>query len=295
MPTPERQAAVLRHVTGLAPMGSLGKAGVGQGEFRQPRGVVFDTSKHLLVADTDNGRIQVFDETHRFLRVIRPQQMQETFRFPRALAINPQGILYVTDDMDYRIYKLDGTGRQIHVWKREPIAGENPSVPGRLIIAPNGHLLLSEPNNHRVLVFDSNEKQIGVLGRDRGLQSPGGLALDHKGNILVLDFGSSCIQVFGSRGELVKTVGRRGNGPGEFSIPREITVDRFGNWFVADTLNHRIQVFDPEGNFVLAFGKKGAGPDEFNGPEGLAIGPDDTLYVTDRGNGRVVLLGIQRS
>ncbi|MBO9540322.1 protein kinase [bacterium] len=295
VPTPERQAAVLRQVTGLAPMGSLGKAGVGQGEFRQPRGVVFDTSKHLLVADTDNGRIQVFDENHRFLRVIRPQQMQETFRFPRALAISPQGILYVTDDMDYRIYKLDTAGRQIHVWKREQKDGENPSVPGRLIIAPNGHLLLSEPNNHRVLVFDSNEKQIGVLGRERGLQSPGGLALDHKGNILVLDFGSSCIQVFGSRGELVKTVGRRGNGPGEFSIPREITIDRFGNWFVADTLNHRIQVFDPEGNFVLAFGKKGAGPDEFNGPEGLTIGPDDTLYVSDRGNGRVLLLNIQRA
>lgn len=296
LPGPDRLAAPLqRHVAGLTPLSVLGKPGVGQGEFQQPRSVVFDTARHLLVADTENGRIQVFDEERRFLRVIRPQQMQETFRFPRALAISPQGITYVTDDMDYRIYKLDSAGRQLNVWKRERTAEENPSVPGRLIIAPNGHLLLSEPNNHRVLVFDANEKQIGVLGRERGLHSPGGLALDHKGNILVLDFGSSCIQVFGSRGELVKTVGRRGNGPGEFAVPREITVDRFGNWFVADTLNHRIQVFDPEGTFVLSFGKKGAGPGEFNGPEGLAIAPDDTLYVTDRGNGRVQLVSIQRS
>lgn len=294
--TPERVATpVQRHVAALVPKGALGKQGVGQGEFQQPRGMVFDASRHLLVADTDNGRIQVFDEENRFLRAMRPQQMQETFRFPRALAISPQGIVYVTDDMDHRIYKLDGAGRQLTVWKRERLAEENPSVPGRLIVAPNGHLLLSEPNNHRVLVFDANEKLIGVLGRDRGLQSPGGLALDHKGNILVLDYGTSCIQVFGSKGELVKTVGSRGMGPGEFSIPREITVDRFGNWFVADTLNHRIQVFDPEGTFVLAFGKKGGGPGEFNGPEGLAIGADDTLYVSDRGNGRVQLFNIQRS
>ncbi|HEY9898507.1 MAG TPA: protein kinase [Pantanalinema sp.] len=292
---PDRMASpLLRHVTGLSVKGAIGKPGVGQGEFQQPRGIVFDASRHLLVADTDNGRIQVFDEERRFLRAIRPQQMQETFRFPRALALSPQGILYVTDDMDYRIYKLDSAGRQLNVWKRERTSEESPSVPGRLFIAPNGHLLLSEPNNHRVLVFDANEKQIGVLGRERGLQSPGGLALDHRGNILVLDFGTSCIQVFGSRGELVKTVGRRGNGPGEFSIPREITLDRFGNWYVADTLNHRIQVFDPEGQFVLSFGNKGTGPGEFNGPEGLAIGPDDTLYVTDRGNGRVQLLAIQR-
>ncbi|HEY9857729.1 MAG TPA: NHL repeat-containing protein, partial [Stenomitos sp.] len=151
------------------------------------------------------------------------------------------------------------------------------------------------PNNHRVLVYDANEKLLGSFGREHGLQSPGGMALDTKGNLLVLDFGTSSIHVFNPRGESVRTIGKRGNGPGEFAVPRELAVDRFGNLFVADTLNHRIQVFDPEGNFVLAVGRKGLGFGEFNGPEGLAISPDDKLYVADRGNGRIQVLNIQRA
>lgn len=284
---------LLRHVASLRAVSSFGRPGVGQGEFQQPRCVVFDSAKNLLVADTENGRIQVFDSTGRFVKMIRPNPAQESFRFPRAIAINQLNITYVTDDLDFRIYKFDSMGRQIAVWKRVRTHEENPALPGRLIVGPNGHLFLSEPNNHRVLIYDANEKLVGTYGREHGLQSPGGMAVDSKGNLLVLDFGTSSVHVFNPRGELVKAFGKRGSGPGEFAVPRELVVDRFGNIFVADTLNHRIQVFDPEGNFVLAYGKKGLGFGEFNSPEGLAIGSDNKLYVTERYNGRVQALAIQ--
>jgi len=281
-------------VAGLKAVATFGRQGVGQGEFQQPRCIVVDPAKNLMIADTENGRVQVFDQTGRYLRMIRPNQAQESFRFPRAIAINQLNIIYVTDDLDFRIYKFDPHGRQIAVWKRVRTLDENPAIPGRLIVGPQGHLYLSEPNNHRVLIYDANEKLVGTCGREQGLQSPGGMAIDNKGNLLVLDFGSSSVHVFSPKGEVVKTVGKRGSGSGEFAVPRELVVDRFGNLFIADTLNHRIQVFDPDGNFVLAFGKKGSGFGEFNGPEGLALGDDDRLFVTDRGNGRVQVIAIQR-
>jgi len=283
-----------RKVVGLQFVKEFGKQGFGQGEFQQPRGIAIDSSKHLLVADTENGRVQVFDLDGKYMRVLKPLPSQESFRFPRAIAVNPLGIVFVTDDLDFRIYKFDGSGRQLAIWKRPRIQEENPSIPGRLMIAPNGNLYLSEPNNHRVLVYDPNEKLLGAIGREHGLQSPGGMVIDSKGQLCVLDFGTMMVHVFDKKLQPVMTFGKRGNGPGEFSVPREMCVDRFGYFFVADTLNHRIQVFDPDGKFLVTFGKKGLGPAEFNGPEGLAMGADDRLYVTDRGNGRVQIFTIQR-
>ena len=284
----------IRKIVGLQFMRQFGRQGFGQGEFQQPRGITFDSTRHLLVADTENGRVQVFDAMGKFVRQIKPTGAQESFRFPRALAVNPLGIVYITDDLDFRIYKYDMAGRQLAVWKRPRIQDENPSIPGRLLVASSGNMYLSEPNNHRVLLFDANEKLIGSLGREQGLQSPGGMVLDSKGQLCVLDFGTMMVHVFDRKLQPVGTFGKRGNGPGEFSVPREICIDRLGNFFVADTLNHRIQVFDPDGKFLLTFGKKGMGPGEFSGPEGLTMGPEDRLYVTDRGNGRVQILIIDR-
>ncbi|GEM_PF-922887 len=281
-------------VVGLQFLDQFGKQGFGQGEFQQPRGIAIDANRHLYIADTENGRIQIFDLAGKFVKQVKPTGAQESFRFPRAIALNSLGIAYITDDLDFRIYKYDSSGRQLAIWKRPRVQEENPSIPGRLMISPSGYMYLSEPNNHRILVHDANEKLIGSIGRDQGLQSPGGMVLDNKGQLCVLDFGTMMVHVFDRKLQPITTFGKRGNGPGEFSVPREICLDRFGHYFVADTLNHRIQVFDAEGKFLLAFGKKGNAPGEFNGPEGLAMGPEDRLYVTDRGNGRVQIFAIER-
>ncbi len=293
-PEPVAAKGLPRKVSGFQFVTQFGKQGFGQGEFQQPRGIALDATRHLLVADTENGRVQVFDSSGKFVRQIKPLGAQESFRFPRAIAVNPLGIVFVTDDLDFRIYKFDGAGRQLGIWKRPRIQEENPSIPGRLMIAPNGSMYLSEPNNHRVLVYDSNEKLVGTVGRDQGLQSPGGMVIDNKGQLCVLDFGTMMVHVFDRKLQPVMTFGKRGNAPGEFSVPREMCIDRFGYFFVADTLNHRIQVFDPDGKFLLTYGKKGTAPGEFSGPEGLAMGADDRLYVTDRGNGRVQVFTIER-
>ncbi|HEY9765804.1 MAG TPA: 6-bladed beta-propeller, partial [Chroococcales cyanobacterium] len=266
---------------------TFGKAGFGQGEFQQPRGLYIDNGRNILVADTENGRIQVFNPHGRFLKQIRPVPSQESFRFPRALSANNLDILYIVDDLDFRIYKYDSHGRQLAIWKRTRTGDDNPAIPGRIAIGTNGNIYLTEPNNHRVLVHDPNEKSIQVIGKPGELQSPMGLALDPKGFLYVLDYGLASIVVFDKRGMKVASFGKRGNGPGEFAVPRDLAIDRFGFVYVADTLNHRIQVFDPRNQWLMNLGQRGQGEGTFSGPEGIAIGNDDTLYVTDRGNGRV--------
>jgi len=75
--------------------------------------------------------------------------------------------------------------------------------------------------------------------------SPLDMAVDAAGNTFILDSGNQRIQVFGPDGKYVRTVGRRGQGPGEFESLSSICIDRQGNIHVLDPAQRRIQVFSP--------------------------------------------------
>jgi sugar lactone lactonase YvrE len=56
--------------------------------------------------------------------------------------------------------------------------------------------------------------------------------------------------MFGPDGRFVRTFGRKGQGPGEFSSPGSIDVDGRGNLHVLDGSQKRIQVFTPLGEVI---------------------------------------------
>ena len=56
--------------------------------------------------------------------------------------------------------------------------------------------------------------------------SPLDMAVDPTGNTFILDSGNKRIQVFGPDGQYLRTIGRRGQGPGEFESLSSISIDR---------------------------------------------------------------------
>ncbi len=68
------------------------------------------------------------------------------------------------------------------------------------------------------------------------------MAIDRDGNIYVLDSANTRIQKFGPDGKYLATIGRKGQGPGEFLMPDAIDFDKDGNLVVADSPQARIQV-----------------------------------------------------
>jgi len=80
---------------------------------------------------------------------------------------------------------------------------------------------------------------------------------DDEGNIYVVDEQAHSIMVFNKDGNCLKTIGRKGQGPGEFIYPTEITI-------IEDKIvvysGNRISYFTLEGNFInskqiLMFGR----------------------------------------
>jgi hypothetical protein len=80
-------------------------------------------------------------------------------------------------------------------------------------------------------------------------QNPRGLAVDAKGYVYVADAGANDIKVFGPDGKFVRTLGRKGQGPGEFQGP-ELIETSGEKLFVWETLNRRISLLRLDGSFI---------------------------------------------
>lgn len=75
--------------------------------------------------------------------------------------------------------------------------------------------------------------------------------IDPQGRIAVLDFANGEVRFFDRAGNYLFTIGRPGEGPGEFERPERLAFDRQGRLYVLDG-GRRIQRFRPEGDtYVL--------------------------------------------
>lgn len=79
------------------------------------------------------------------------------------------------------------------------------------------------------------------------------LAADSRDFIYVLDAGVGRIQVFDADGSYRRTIGRRGDGPGEFRLPRAVQISQGDSLFVVDQGAVRYSVFGPDGEFVRSY------------------------------------------
>ncbi len=71
------------------------------------------------------------------------------------------------------------------------------------------------------------------------------IAVNDNRDLYVLDERAQHVRVFDSAGAYVETLGRRGEGPGEFGYAEAIALLPDGRLVVRDSRNHRISVFGP--------------------------------------------------
>jgi hypothetical protein len=119
------------------------------------------------------------------------------------------------------------------------------------------------------------EEVTRIEPRDSGagaLVNPGYVAaMDGGGRTYVVDEPPVAIKVFDSAGQYVRTIGRSGEGPGEYRQPR-IAIQH-GEIYVEDSRLQRITVFDTSGAFIRGFRAES----NASGSDGFAI--DDSSRI----------------
>ncbi len=74
--------------------------------------------------------------------------------------------------------------------------------------------------------------------------------VDVQGNIYAVDMGNFRIQKFDSSGRYLQTIGRQGQGPGEFELPLKLWFDDATGSILVRSRVTSIDILDPQGNFI---------------------------------------------
>lgn len=265
-------------------------AGRGAEHFVRPTGVA-EHDGVLYVADPGAQALWILDATHnRFAKVERV--LEEALSSPVAVAVRPDGAVFVADTGLRKVFLLDTEGKPIRVAARDGLT--RPA--GLAYDAATERLYIVDSAAHRVSVFGADGTRIRTWGRagigDGEFNRPTHLALDPGGALLVTDALNFRIQAFDHEGRFLWKLGRAGDGSGDFAAPKGVASDSEGHVYVVDALFDVVQIFDRDGTLLLALGEQGTRAGQFWLPGGLFITPQDRIYVADAYNQRIQVLAL---
>ena len=151
--------------------------------------------------------------------------------------------------------------------------------PHQLVITMDGHHVQNSPHDLDVNLTLCNAQQVIRCNL------PLCVVIHDSGHIYV-GSNTSSIYVFDQSGQLMNTIGRDGNGDGQFSKPYGISI-KGDVLYAADYGNHRVQKLTSRGEFLHKFGQKGSGQGQFNGPTTVIVDSNNRVIVADSGSNRI--------
>ncbi len=215
--------------------------------------------------------------------VIREIHGRGVLRDPNALAVAPDGAVFVADGESGRVLELDMTGRV----RREYPVGKGSRVTGVGVFGDS--VYCADNANAAVVVFRRGGQRTGGWGgKGDGpgkFNAPFRIAVDSAGRIFVTDVMNARVQWFSAFGQHLGTLKRFGAGEGKIFRPAGVFIDRMGRIWVSDSYTGLVQLFDQNGTFVRSLGSPGR-PFVFGDPVGVAEGPEG-MWVADQRGERV--------
>jgi sugar lactone lactonase YvrE len=315
-----------------------GKAGVagstnGAGSaalFNTPAGIATDSAGNVFVADAGN----------HIIRKITPEGLVSTlagtagvadsyddtdsvalFSYPRRLAVDNAGNVFVTNSSNRIIRKITPAGlvstlASLFTTLCDPYDSGRATVdcfesPQGIVADGAGNVFVADGLKHNILkITPAGLVSIFAGGSSPGAENgavsvarfyaPTGLAMDSAGNMFVAEAGSATIRKITPVGVVSTLAGiasSAGSADGtgsaaRFYLPQSLATDKAGNVFVADSGNNTIRKITPAGvvntiagtAFVTGSADGTGSAARFSGLQGIATDRTGNVFVADTDN-----------
>jgi len=284
---PETVPSVFRSLPEVGNSMFEGGKGLEKGQFDAPRGMTVDHSGNILVADTNNGRIQKFSPSGMFLGVIgtKGEGLGE-FREPCGVAVDSGGNIYVADTANQRVQKLKPDGTFIAEWK-----GPEPGFygPRDISIGADNCIYVVDEGHARIAKLDTDGNVLGVWGEkgtgDGQFDDPTSVAVDtNNDRVYVADPLNRRIEVFDTNGHFVANWFVREWRPIQNAwYMQDLVIDsKAGRLYATSTQTDEVLIFDLTGKQIAALRPRP--PDKLEGASAVVLAKRKLYVLCTFGN-----------
>ena len=169
--------------------------------FIRPTGIAADDDR-VYVVDTYGHRVFVFakKEGNVLFHFGKNGNGYGEFHYPTNIFVGRDGLLYITDSLNFRIQIFDREGNFLSAFGKHGDASGNFSKAKGVAIDSDGHIYVADADFDNIQIFDRDGKLLlvfGKTGRGKGeMVLPAGIYIDHMDRIYVADSYNKRIQIF---------------------------------------------------------------------------------------------------
>lgn len=270
-----------------------------------PSGVVVDGGGNMYIADTGNNRIRMVN-TDGIISTVAGNgnagfsgdegaATEATLNAPIDVALDAEGNLYISDNENHRIRKVNtlgvistvaGNGNAEFNGDGGSAIDASLNSPKSIIVDGNGNLFIADNFNHRIRMVSPNGIITTVAGNgnaffggdggpatEASIVDVSGVFVDEDGIIFISGARSHRVRKIGLNGIITTVAGNGGsgiagelNGDGgaaveaQLSFPIDVFGDNQGNIFIADQFsNNSIRKVDTQGIITTVAGNSDGG------------------------------------
>ncbi|XP_044727695.1 B-box type zinc finger protein ncl-1 isoform X2 [Chrysoperla carnea] len=236
----------------LAPMQircKFGQLGPSKGQFNSPHGFCLGTDEDIVVADTNNHRVQIFEKTgtYKFQFGI-PGKEEGQLWYPRKVAVMRTTGKFVVCDRGNERSRMQIFTKNGHFIKK--IAIRYIDIVAGLAVTPQGHIVAVDSVSPTVFVISETGDLLRWFDCSDFMREPSDIAV-HGSDFYVCDFKGHNVVVFSEEGQYLRRIGCENI----TNFPNGIDISDAGDVLIGDSHGNRfhVAVFSREGNLITEF------------------------------------------